>query len=131
MIQYDDDDTAEVDRFLDGYAYTDCRGDGHNYPRMKTWQGWEIQGNGPQQVFVRRRRCTICKVIRVERRNNRGRSLSGRYEGYPDGYRAEGMRVTRTDVYRQGIQRMLADQAEAARQPRRQASGKRTPRRAS
>lgn len=114
----DDDDTADVDEFLADYEYLDCRGDGHDYPRMKTWQGWEIEGAGPQQIFIRRRRCKICKVIRVERRNNRGRSLSGRYEDYPEGYKAEGMRVTRTDVYRIGLRQMLANRAEADATPR-------------
>lgn len=115
----DDDNTAEVDEFLEDYQYVECRGDGHDYPRMKPWQGWEIQGVGVQQVFMRRRRCKICKTVRVERRNSRGRSLSGRYEDYPDGYKAVGMRVTRTDVYRLGLRKMLTDHAEATRQPRR------------
>lgn len=119
-----EDDTTDVDEFLDHYQYMECRGDGHDYPRMKPWQGWEIQGNGPQQVFVRHRRCKICKVVRVERRNNRGRSLSGRYEGYPEGYKAEGLRVTRTDVYRIGLQKMLENQAAATRKPVRRSSAR-------
>lgn len=131
MIDEHDDDTAEVDEFLDDYAYMECRGDGHNYPRLKPWQGWEIEGAGPTQVFVRRRRCQICKTTRVERRNNRFRSLSSRYEGYPDGYRAVGLRITRTDVYRLGLQKMLADQVKAARQPRRANTGRSLKRRSS
>lgn len=121
MIDDDDDDTAEVDEFLDEYKYIDCRANRHDYPRLKPWEGWEIIGSGAQQVYARRRRCKVCKTVCVERKNNRCQRLNSRYEDRPDDYKSkEGMRITPTDVFRWGIQKMLAQQAEPTR-PRRTA----------
>ena len=103
------DEHAEIDAVLDKYPYIVCRRRGHKWPETACPE-WEIEGIGPQALYVNIERCARCNTKRVERANTRFKPLHTYYDySEAEGYRAQpGVTFTRADIREWELKRRFA-----------------------
>lgn len=95
----------DVEKFLDSYAYINCRRIGHAWPRNTG--KWVVEGVGAQRIYTMRLECSDCGMIRIDRTNVRWESLHPVYERPTDYGVQPGMVLARSDVRRWQIQHAL------------------------